>query len=144
MLTSPSLAYTVDSSMQGSIYQGLYSLQKQPVFQCASNCTWAESHLSLGFHAECQNVTAATYAARVCTADYDSAPLSGANCNMTTPGNVTFKIAMDPTVWTTVLVVKAVPLYPEYVTGVSAPWLSYRNYLPTYPIQRVDSSREGP
>ena len=64
--------------------------------------------MSLGFVSECRDVTQATNATRVCSQGWGE--LEG-NCNMTTPGNITFNIAMDPTSWTTVLVVKAASLY---------------------------------
>lgn len=104
--------------MLGAIYQGFYNLQQPPVFNCASNCTWKESYISLGFQAECKNVTEATYSTRVCTPGYDlpDEPLKG-NCNMTSPGNITFNIAWVPTTWSTVLVVKAKSLYSGAYLG---------------------------
>lgn len=107
-------AFTIDTAMQGAIFRAFYDLNTPSVFSCTSNCTWDQSHISLGFSTDCTDVTEATNATRVCTPDWGS--ITG-DCNMTTPGNVTFNIAMSPTSWTTVLVVKAVPLYQETSYG---------------------------
>lgn len=106
MILNP--AFTVDTAMQGAVYKAFYGLETPAVFNCTSNCTWNDSHVSLGFSAACSNVTEATYATKNCTT---SEMTGGQNCTMTTPGNVSFAIAEVPTDWDTALVIKAKSLY---------------------------------
>ncbi|KAI3392355.1 hypothetical protein diail_5835 [Diaporthe ilicicola] len=100
--------YTVDTSMQGAVLKAFYELEMPAVFSCPSNCSWEQSHISLGFSTSCANVTEATYATQNCTS---TDPVTSRNCSMTTPGNVTFTTSIVPTVWSTVLVIKAKSLY---------------------------------
>lgn len=100
--------------MQGAVYKAFYGLETPAVFNCTSNCTWNDSHISLGFSTACTNVTQAAYATKNCTT---SKLNGGENCTMTTPGDVTFTIAEVPTDWDTALVIKAKSLYPLGLSG---------------------------
>lgn len=96
--------------MQGAVLKAFYELEMLAIFNCGSNCSWDQSHISLGFDASCTNVTEATYATQNCTTND---PNLSRNCTMTTPGNVTFSTRIVRTTWSTVLVTKAKSLYPK-------------------------------
>ncbi|KAL1855724.1 hypothetical protein Daus18300_011007 [Diaporthe australafricana] len=49
--------YTVDTSMQGAVLKAFYELDTPAVFSCASNCSWDQSYISLGFSTSCTNVS---------------------------------------------------------------------------------------
>lgn len=71
--------------MQSAILQGLYGVNTttEP-FTCPGLCRWPGSYTSLGFKAECSNVTQQTLQTATC----DGTPDVSQVCNMTTPGGV--------------------------------------------------------
>ncbi|KAJ6049190.1 hypothetical protein N7444_005906 [Penicillium canescens] len=73
-----------DPGMQSTIIQGLYGINTAEPFKCPGVCRWTESYISLGFKAECRNVTQETLQVATCEGDEDSLR----QCNMTTPGGV--------------------------------------------------------
>ncbi|KAJ5600170.1 hypothetical protein N7450_001237 [Penicillium hetheringtonii] len=73
-----------DPGMQSAIIWGLYGINTTEPFNCPGACRWTESYVSLGFKAECRNVTHETLQAATCNGDEDSLR----QCNMTTPGGV--------------------------------------------------------
>jgi hypothetical protein len=70
--------------MQSAIFQGLYDINTTEPFNCPGTCRWTGSYISLGFKAECKNVTQETLQAATCEGDVDALQ----KCNMTTPGGV--------------------------------------------------------
>ncbi|KAJ5193248.1 Protein of unknown function DUF3176 [Penicillium cf. viridicatum] len=73
-----------DPDMQSAIFQGLYGVNTTEPFTCPGQCRWTESYVSLGFKAECRNVTQETLQAATC----EGGEYSLQRCNMTTPGGV--------------------------------------------------------
>ncbi|KAJ9485133.1 hypothetical protein VN97_g8217 [Penicillium thymicola] len=73
-----------DPQMQSAIFQGLYGVNTTEPFNCPGECRWTESYVSLGFKAECRNVTQETLQAPSC----EGGQTSLQRCNMTTPGGV--------------------------------------------------------
>ncbi|KAL3484529.1 hypothetical protein BJX62DRAFT_230208 [Aspergillus germanicus] len=76
-----------DSGMQSAIYRGLYGIATKEPFQCPGACRWTGVYISLGFRAECRNVTQETLQSTVCE-DNPNPDLH--ICNMTTPGGLGF------------------------------------------------------
>lgn len=70
--------------MQSAIFQGLYGVNTTEPFTCPGECRWTESYISLGFKAECRNVTQETLKVATC----EGGEYSLQRCNMTTPGGV--------------------------------------------------------
>lgn len=70
--------------MQSAIIQGLFGINTTEPFNCPGICHWTGSYISLGFKAECRNVTQETLQAATCEGDVDSLQ----KCNMTTPGGI--------------------------------------------------------
>lgn len=70
--------------MQSAIIRGLYGINTTEPFNCPGTCRWTGSYISLGFKAECRNVTQETLQVATCERDEDSIQ----QCNMTTPGGV--------------------------------------------------------
>ncbi|CAG8935855.1 unnamed protein product [Penicillium salamii] len=76
-------AYPQDPGMQSAIIQGLYGVTPIEPFKCPGACNWTETHISLGFKAECRNVTQETLKTAICErSEYRE------KCNMTTPGGI--------------------------------------------------------
>ncbi|KAL6903944.1 hypothetical protein GGI43DRAFT_307487 [Trichoderma evansii] len=73
-----------DAGMQVAIFQGLYGIQPAETFICPGVCRWNGSYISVGFKADCRNVTQQTLQTAICKGDEDSLR----QCNMTTPGGV--------------------------------------------------------
>ncbi|OQE36241.1 hypothetical protein PENCOP_c012G03539 [Penicillium coprophilum] len=73
-----------DPEMQSSIIQGMYGISTTEPFKCPGVCRWTNPYISLGFKAQCRNVTRATLQAAAC----DGGKLELQQCNMTTPGGV--------------------------------------------------------
>lgn len=69
--------------MQAAILQGLYDINTPATFTCPVACEWKGSYVSLGFTAECKNVTQKTLESKTCRTS-----LYNEYCNMTTPGNI--------------------------------------------------------
>jgi hypothetical protein len=70
--------------MQSSIIRGLYGINIAEPFKCPGACRWTGSYISLGFKAECRNVTQETLQVATCEGKDNSLR----QCNMTTPGGV--------------------------------------------------------
>ncbi|CAG8005557.1 unnamed protein product [Penicillium nalgiovense] len=71
--------------MQSAIYQGLYGIDTTEPFNCPGTCRWTGPYISLGFNAQCRNVTQETLQ----TATFEQAgKYYLKRCNMTTPGGV--------------------------------------------------------
>lgn len=73
-----------DPDMQSAIFQGLYGVNRTEPFICPGRCRWTESYISLGFKAQCRNVTEETLQAATCS----GGEYGLQRCNMTTPGGV--------------------------------------------------------
>lgn len=70
--------------MQIAVFQGLYGIKPAESFTCPGVCRWNGTYVSVGFKADCKNVTQSTLQTAVCKGDEDSLR----QCNMTTPGGV--------------------------------------------------------
>ncbi|KAL6909151.1 hypothetical protein GGI43DRAFT_169424 [Trichoderma evansii] len=85
-----------DAGMQSAIFQGLFGIDTTEPFKCPGACRWPGSYMSLGFKAECKNVTQQTLDTEHCVQGtyngtlYHGPAYSQATeqCNMTTPGGV--------------------------------------------------------
>ncbi|KAK1842352.1 hypothetical protein CCHR01_15028 [Colletotrichum chrysophilum] len=75
-----------DPGMQAAILQGLYDINTPATFTCPVACEWKGSYVSLGFTAECRNVTQKTLESKSCRTESPSR--YNEYCNMTTPGNI--------------------------------------------------------
>ncbi|KAL3455907.1 hypothetical protein BJX64DRAFT_53600 [Aspergillus heterothallicus] len=74
-----------DPGMQSAIFRGLYGINTTEPFNCPGACQWRDSYISLGFKAECTNVTQETLQRASCErVENTSLQL----CNMTTPGGI--------------------------------------------------------
>ncbi|KAI1631066.1 hypothetical protein F4809DRAFT_634087 [Biscogniauxia mediterranea] len=80
---------TRDPGLQGAIMKGIFNIQTAPEFRCGGACSWNGTYQSLGFSSTCENVTQATSATKVCD-NQNNTSISPGNCNMTTPGGVSF------------------------------------------------------
>lgn len=69
--------------MQAAIVQGLYNITTFATFNCPGECLWEDSYMSLGFKAECNNVTQATLRSENCVKEGVTK-----YCNMTTPAGM--------------------------------------------------------
>lgn len=112
MVANLTAAYTEDSAVQGAVFRAFYNLASPASFECPTNCTWDQDHISLGFGTVCKDVTAETYATQNCT-KVDSSDNGEQNCTMTTPGGVNFHTLEVPTDWSTILLIQAKSLYNE-------------------------------
>lgn len=92
---------SVDITMQGAIFRGIYNIATVSDFRCPSNCTWKGSYISLGFASTCQDVTESTIA----TVAFFNATF-GSWLNMTTPGNVALEAKLS-SAWRTQIQVVA-------------------------------------
>lgn len=70
--------------MQSAVFQGLYGVNTTEPFTCPGVCRWPGSYTSLGFKAECRNVTQQTLQTATCSGEVGGPQ----QCNMTTPGEV--------------------------------------------------------
>lgn len=121
-------ASTMDLSMQGAVFRGLYNLGSPAVFNCTSSrCQWNSTYYSLGFTSTCADVTEATIRLHPnASATWkDAAVLREADMILTTPGGVKLPAPFRYTAWQTVVSVNATklandtrvrePLSPELV-----------------------------
>lgn len=83
--------------MQSAIIQGLYDKQTTEAFNCPGVCRWTGSYISLGFKADCRNVTQETLETVTCGLDKDTRGV----CNMTTPGGLDLTTHYGNTDWAT-------------------------------------------
>ncbi|GAP93337.1 hypothetical protein SAMD00023353_11900030 [Rosellinia necatrix] len=109
----PSTYKKFDFALRAAFVNGLYNLSLTPDFDCPSSCVWPDSYSTLGFGYECANVTEATLATKECFTlaangtqtdvkvdDYETELTH--RCVMTTPGNVTIRTQIVPTMSQTV------------------------------------------
>ncbi|CAG7963955.1 unnamed protein product [Penicillium salamii] len=95
--------YPVDPGMQGAIIQGLYGIDLTESFTCPGACQWNDSYISLGFKAECKDVTKATMQTATCNGSIESLQ----QCNMTTPAGVNLTSRTMATDYATVYAMNA-------------------------------------
>ncbi|KAK4123833.1 hypothetical protein N657DRAFT_656169 [Parathielavia appendiculata] len=102
---------TMDLSMQGAVYRGLYNLGSPAVFNCTSNCQWNGTYYSLGFTSTCADVTEATIRLHPnASATWNVSANSPLDGNLTTPGGVRLPAPYSATSWQTVVSVSAINL----------------------------------
>ncbi|KAH8678298.1 hypothetical protein BX600DRAFT_431585 [Xylariales sp. PMI_506] len=101
-------ASTIDMSMEGAVYQALFNVERLEVFKCPSNCVWNETYISLGFTANCSDVSAAT------RATVQTPSENNHWYNMTTPGNISLSAGLSMTSWLTLASVSVVDLLSRY------------------------------
>ncbi len=113
-------ASTMDLSMQGAVFRGLYNLGSPAVFNCTSKCQWNSTYYSLGFTSTCADVTEATIRLHPnASATWSaSSSLREADMILTTPGGVRLSAPFSYTAWQTVVSVNATKLAND--TSVSA------------------------
>ncbi|KAL4896446.1 hypothetical protein BDV59DRAFT_170670 [Aspergillus ambiguus] len=85
IVNSDAGSITQDPGMQSAIFQGLFGINTIEPFKCPGTCRWNESYISLGFRAECRNVTQETLQTAVCEERSEG---DRKNCNMTTPAGL--------------------------------------------------------
>lgn len=83
--------------MQIAVFQGLYGINTTEPFNCPGVCRWPGSYTSLGFKAECRNVTQQALHNVTCDLPADELADYSHQCNMTTPGGVMVGARMSPT-----------------------------------------------
>ncbi|KAL4757787.1 DUF3176 domain-containing protein [Aspergillus foveolatus] len=75
-----------DSGMQSPVHQGLFGFQSSKTFTCPGACRWTGSYISIGFRAECKNVTQATLETEPCGREHPDDPADAVNvCTLKTP-----------------------------------------------------------
>ncbi|KAL5003034.1 hypothetical protein BDV10DRAFT_155435 [Aspergillus recurvatus] len=113
--TSTTESVPQDAGMQSAIYRGLYATEDiiEP-FSCPGVCRWNEAYISLGFKAECKNVTQETLRSETCVKIRNGVE---DQCHMTTPGGVDIITSYVPTFSGTSYYMNAKSLVP---TGVLA------------------------
>ncbi|KAK4148431.1 hypothetical protein C8A00DRAFT_19736, partial [Chaetomidium leptoderma] len=102
---------TVDTSMQGAVYRGLFNLDSPAVFNCSSKCKWNSTYVSLGFASTCADVTDATlrrHPNASATWNRFEPGRKEDMMNLTTPGGVKLDGSYSATSWQTVVSVGAV------------------------------------
>lgn len=101
--------------MQSAIFQGIYGVNTSEPFSCPGLCRWPGSYTSLGFKAECRNVTQQTLSTQVCDVPADHLDEDMHHCNMTTPGGVTVRSFISPTSQSTgyYMNTTSLPIEPE-------------------------------
>ncbi|UKZ64517.1 uncharacterized protein TrAtP1_005733 [Trichoderma atroviride] len=85
LLTSVPESIPQDAGMQSAVFKGLYGVNTTEPFSCPGVCRWPGSYISLGFKAECRNVTQQTLQTSNCNNNQAMLPHQ---CNMTTPGGI--------------------------------------------------------
>ncbi|KAF9888051.1 hypothetical protein FE257_009316 [Aspergillus nanangensis] len=73
-----------DPGVQSAVFQGLNGINIAEPFNCPGLCRWTGPYISLGFRAECRNVTQETLQSATCEGN----PNGLRQCNMTTPGGL--------------------------------------------------------
>lgn len=119
-------ASTMDLSMQGAVFRGLYKLGSPAVFNCtAPRCQWNSTYYSLGFTSTCADVTEATIRLHPnASATWkEGALLREADMVLTTPGGVKLPAPFQFTSWQTVVGVNATKLANDtgVITGAMRP-----------------------
>ncbi|KAL4755815.1 DUF3176 domain-containing protein [Aspergillus foveolatus] len=111
--TSSAASVPQDPGMQAAIYQGLYGINITESFSCPGTCRWNEPYISLGFKAECKNVTQETLRSQSCAWIRDGVE---EQCNMTTPAGLDIMTEYVQTTSATNYYMNAVSLIePEYL-----------------------------
>ncbi|KLU85043.1 hypothetical protein MAPG_04075 [Magnaporthiopsis poae ATCC 64411] len=111
-------ALSVDVSMQGAIYRGLFGLDSPALFRCPGSCSWDGPYVSLGFMSTCSNVTEATLDSvdrSLWTKDSGTPGL-----RLLTPGGVNLSAGFSPTSYQTVISVGSTTLLKD------SRWYNYR------------------
>lgn len=103
-------ASTVDASMQGAIYRGIYGIESSAPFDCPSQCRWEESYTTLGIESKCEDVTLRAFAKHEILPSSKSTNDSGAVL-LHTPGGLTLTYNVSMTAWLTAINVVAQPTY---------------------------------
>lgn len=84
-----------DPGLRGAMLKGIFGIETKPEFCCAGACMWPDTYHSIGFAAECSNVTQLTAQKKKC---YSGLRESGHSemhiCNMTTPGGVSLSTVL--------------------------------------------------
>jgi hypothetical protein len=101
---------TIDTSMQGAVYRGLFNLGSTAVFNCSSKCEWNGTYISLGFASTCADVTDATLRLHPnASATWNNTQAGRRqDMNLTTPGGVKLDGSYSATAWQTVVSVGAI------------------------------------
>ncbi|KAL4864707.1 hypothetical protein BDV12DRAFT_200871 [Aspergillus spectabilis] len=73
-----------DPRIQSAVFRGLYGINTTEPFNCPGACRWPGSYISLGFRAECSNVTQETLRSAACEGN----PSGLQQCSMATPGGM--------------------------------------------------------
>ncbi|KAK8071656.1 hypothetical protein PG996_005004 [Apiospora saccharicola] len=102
-------ASTVDTSMQGAIYRGLYNTASSQPFNCSSQCVWPNIARSLAIASQCEDVTTRA----LDTLTHTTFSNGTHHQRVVTPGNITLIYANGPTSWNPVIVVSAKDLTPK-------------------------------
>lgn len=72
--------------MQSAVHQGLFGVQSSEPFTCPGACRWTGSYISIGFRAECKNVTQATLETESCGREHPDDPADPVTvCTLKTP-----------------------------------------------------------
>ncbi len=100
-------ASTVDLSMQGAVFRGLYNLGSPSVFNCTSSrCQWNDTYYSLGFTSSCADVTQASIRLHPNASETWNPNSKGRRQEdmvLTTPGGVELNAPFSFTSWQTVV-----------------------------------------
>ena len=118
-------ASTMDLSMQGAVFRGLYNLGSPAVFNCTSKCQWNSTYYSLGFASTCADVTEATIRLHPnASATWSSTSvLREDDMVLTTPGGVRLPAPFSHTSWQTVVSVNATSLANDTSIFVNGTWV---------------------
>ncbi|EJT71271.1 hypothetical protein GGTG_10530 [Gaeumannomyces tritici R3-111a-1] len=103
---------TVDVSMQGAIYRGLFGLDSPTLSRCPGSCSWDGPHVSLGFMSTCYNVTEAALDS-IDRSIFTNWTTSVDNLSLVTPGGVNMAVGFSPTSWQTVISVNSTTLLKD-------------------------------
>jgi hypothetical protein len=78
-----------NTGMQSAVHQGLFGVQSPEPFTCPGTCRWTKSHISIGFRAECKDVTQATLETVSCGPENPDDPSDSVTvCTLKTPAGV--------------------------------------------------------
>ncbi len=118
-------ASTMDLSMQGAVFRGLYNLGSPAVFNCTSKCQWNSTYYSLGFTRTCADVTQATIRLHPnASATWSASSLfQEADMILTTPGGVRLAAPFSYSSWQTVVSVNATKLANITSVFVNETWV---------------------
>ncbi|KAH8651117.1 hypothetical protein BX600DRAFT_528180 [Xylariales sp. PMI_506] len=106
-------ASTIDTAMEGAIYKAIFNVKTQPAYNCASRCIWKDSYVSLGFSAQCSNVTYETQST-IQPPNQEQVDAGQHWYTMTTPGNISLSAGYSQMSWLTLANVVAVDLLSDF------------------------------